>query len=781
MPVRDPIPTSRPAALPVDPAAAAVDPGKPPYLLALLAGVLVFALYAATLAPTTAFWDTSEYITTAHILGIPHPPGNPLFVLLARAWDLLLSPTGLPVAVRINLFSAVMSAGTAFFWYLVVWRILTFFTPDERVRRVGAAVSVLVSATAFTVWNQSNVNEKVYTVSMFTIGALSWLAFVWRDHVEAHQGTRGRRWHDDNAIVLMVYILALSVANHLMAFLAAPALIVFLFMVKRRLFLNWKAYAFALLFGMFGLTVHLFLPIRSAQNPIINEAAPTCPTVGSAVVSVLTYGNAGCPALSEALERKQYDKPSMLVDPTRYPAEQVPRSFGLLAQQVANYFQYFDWQWARSIQGDHGYFAGGRLPFSMLFLALGIFGAAEHRRRDRKSFWYLAVLVGMLSMGLTFYLNFKHGYTQVRYLGLTDARSEVRERDYFFLVSFSLWGLWCGVGLTALWLWLAEMVGGPRALALASPVLLLAAIPLALNWPYASRAGDYASRDWAYNLLQSVEPYGIVFTNGDNDTFPLWYVQEVEGVRRDVTVMVTSYLNTDWYVRQLRELTRPCPTAGAWAADPTTIRCQRPYRPSAATPFYGTPRAPAKPVLDLKDEEIAAITAQGYTQLDQDMVFRTRGIEAQLARGTVLDPASRFIVQMIGYAWGDRPIYFASTTGAEFDLGLAPYVARQGMAFKLVTPAEARGMQPMPTGAAYSPITGAYVDLARHRALLEHTFQYHGLLERAHWPDDATRNMPAHYRYAWQALAAGEDVAGNAAAARTAMREADRWTAMARR
>ena len=83
---------------------------RPPYKAAGLAALGVWLLYAITLAPTTAFWDTSEYIATAHILGIPHPPGNPLFVVLARAWELLLAPTGLSVAVRINLFSATMGA-----------------------------------------------------------------------------------------------------------------------------------------------------------------------------------------------------------------------------------------------------------------------------------------------------------------------------------------------------------------------------------------------------------------------------------------------------------------------------------------------------------------------------------------------------------------------------------------------------------------------------------------------------------------------------------------------
>ena len=91
-----------------------------------------------------------------------------------------------------------------------------------------------------------------------------------------------------------------------------------------------------------------------------------------------------------------------------------------------------------------------------------------------------------------------------------------------------------------------------------SPILALALIPLALNWSWATRTYDYAARDWAYNLLQSVEPYSVLFTNGDNDTFPLWYLQEVEGIRRDVTVIVTSYLNTDWYTKQLKDLTTPC-------------------------------------------------------------------------------------------------------------------------------------------------------------------------------------------------------------------------------
>jgi hypothetical protein len=765
-------PSEKPAPHVREPATAPVSEQRPPYLFAAAAGFAVFVLYAITVAPTTAFWDTSEYIATAHILGIPHPPGNPLFVLLARAWELLLAVTGLPTAIRINLFSALMSSLAAGLWFLCIHRVLRFFTADRRVPLIGAATAVLVSATAFTVWNQSNVNEKVYTVSLFTIALLSWLVFLWRDHVEEHTPREARRWHDDNVLVLMAFVLALSVANHLMAFLAAPALLVFILMVKPRVLLNWKLYAWSILFVVIGLSVHLFLPIRSGLDPIINEAQPTCPTIGAAMESILTFGRSGCADLSASLAREQYAKP---------PVTERLAPFG---SQLLNYFQYFDWQWARSVMGRVGYLAAGRLPFTLLFLGLGIFGAMEHRRRDRKSFAYLATLFATLSLGLVFYLNFKYGYGQVQARGMQIDLSEVRERDYFFLVSFSLWGLWAGVGLTALWMRVTEAVAHrARPGMLASPVLAVALLPLVLNWPYASRMGDYAARDWAYNLLQSVEPYAVVFTNGDNDTFPLWYLQEVEGTRQDVTVIVRSYFNTPWYAKQVRDLTRPCPTPDAWAEHPSRIVCQRPFDPQGAPALYrGMAQPPTRTALPLSDEQIDATTAfSSYVQLPESVLFESRGVEATLPAGTFLQPADQLALAIIKEAWGDRPVYFAATTNMHRELGLGESVARQGVAYKLLTPSERGSMLRMPQDQPYSPIFGAYLDVDRTRLLLNQVFVHRDLIDRPHWVDDATRNIPAYYGYARIALAQAEAMLGNPQLAERNARLAEGWLALADR
>ena len=152
---------------------------RPSYLAAGIAAALVFLLYVITLAPSTAMWDTSEYISAAYVLGIPHPPGNPFFVLLGHVMSML--PIAPSVAQRINIMAAACSALSAGVWFLVTERILEGWLPERWQRWVGASIAVLVGATAFTVWNQSVVNEKVYTVSLLFFAVVAWLTVRWCD------------------------------------------------------------------------------------------------------------------------------------------------------------------------------------------------------------------------------------------------------------------------------------------------------------------------------------------------------------------------------------------------------------------------------------------------------------------------------------------------------------------------------------------------------------------------------------------------------------------------
>jgi hypothetical protein len=375
-----------------------------------------------------------------------------------------------------------------------------------------------------------------------------------------------------------------------------------------------------------------------------------------------------------------------------------------------------------------------------------------------------------LSLALVFYLNFRYGYSLQ---APVDDRNlhEVRERDYFFVVSFSVWGLWAGMGIVALWQEAALEL--KTTLRRASPVLGLAMLPLALNWSWASRADDYAARDWAHNLLMSVEPYSILFTNGDNDTFPLWYLQEVEGIRRDVTVIVTSYLNTDWYVRQLKELTSPCEPGEDPASDPTRILCQRPYTSENTAAAYVSAASeaggkiplvldraiapPTRSIFGLSEEQIVQVSQQ-YVPIESDMQLTMSNVTATFRAGEMLSPWQQFALNLINDSIDERPVYFASSGNAAASLGLQQYLIRQGLAFRLnngeLVADEGAGFVRM-DATPFAPVTGAWLDVSRTQALVDQVFIHRGGIPDgwAHWPDRSTLGIPSYYAWAYIALA----------------------------
>jgi hypothetical protein len=218
------------------------------------------------------------------------------------------------------------------------------------------------------------------------------------------------------------------------------------------------------------------------------------------------------------------------------------------------YIRYFNWNFIgreADIQ-DTGWQAGfsesqyednpAHNSYFFIPFLLGLFGMLFHFQRDWKRALSVLVLFIMTGFAIIIFLN--------------QTPMQPRERDYAYVGSFFAFTIWIGMGGVGLVELARELTKDSKAAAWGVLGLLFAAAPLWMgyqNFDDHDRSERYVAPDYAWNLLQSTAPNAILFTNGDNDTFPLWYLQEVEGVRTDVRIVCLSLLNTDWYIKQLRD------------------------------------------------------------------------------------------------------------------------------------------------------------------------------------------------------------------------------------
>jgi hypothetical protein len=747
---------------------------RPPYKVAVAVFAAILAGYVWTLAPTVTFWDAGEFIATSRILGIPHPPGTPLFTLLANVWAKLVPIGG--YAYRTNLMTATFSAAGVALIFLLVVQVLRSRSADDGGRDPvyvygGALAAALVSAFVFTVWQNSNETE-VYMVATFSIAATVWLAWLWREN---RGGPRA-----PHILLFIVFFAAISLGNHLLALLVGPAVIWFMAHVLKTEPLpreddrkvEWGQWAvlvgvWALLIGIglgntkllivgfiafvlasayaaslgglkfaasvlaiavVGASTYLFLYFRANVGPFINEADPSTWT-----------------SLWEVIQRQQYPPRSPWDDPTQLSGPGNPgRSFTLILLQIQNYLQYFDWQWAKSLAATTPAGLTPRIPFTILFFSLGIYGASVLWDRHRSAFWLLVVLFVTTGPALMGYMNFKPGYSLGwdRFPGIDN--HEVRERDYFFTVSFQIWGVLAGIGLAGLYrtlraVWDPEHKRQNRSAVLPAAAFALALVPLVLNFSAASRRHGPEARlasDFSYNVLQSAEPYGIVFTNGDNDTFPLWYMQEVEGVRRDVSVVNLSLGNTEWYLRQLRD-------------NPV-----RPFEPDQAPWFAGGAPDGVPPALhSMTDEEIAGLAPQ---LLSSDLPFSPGLIDLTYEAGTPMYVKDVLILRLILENWNRRPIYYAITAGNSNWMQLDEYLTQEALLLKVnvATPPDTSRLRP---GVMYVP-----VDVPRTDSLAWQVYRYGKLFEVDSLALEPTsRNIATNLSYPFYSLGQAYAMEGN--------------------
>ncbi|MBI5709573.1 MAG: DUF2723 domain-containing protein [Candidatus Eisenbacteria bacterium] len=576
------------------------------FALGLVVLLLAATVYFITLTPTVPFWDSGEFIAVSNILGIPHPPGTPFYVMIGRIAAMLPIAS---IAQRLNGLSALASALAVLLTYLTILRLIriaqgskgTERTPlHEWIAQAGAVGGALMLAFSDNFWENA-IEAEVYSMMSLAQILVFWLGLRWW---EAHE-----KRPTAGPLLVCVYVMWVSVGVHLGVGMMGLPLLVLVALVDRRAALvfampllsvlgvtfgleamagvvillstltflvfaaqkklpAWAAwgavipalygmsYAFgdkdfttgsaviatasvlvplaflalnsregkvialALLLMAAGYSTHIYLPIRAAQHPAINEGNPS------------TWV-----AMRDLLERKQYGHTSMFV-----------RRGTLQSQLDKEFWRYWKRQWplASTLRTDGAVPQHGepRLWMVLLPLLLGAGGAVWQARREKVTSIATVTLAAFSTVGMILFLNFSD--------------HEVRDRDYFFTTGYHVYAVWIGMGIAWAIAWIRDSfeTGVLRAWATAGAAALLLAQPFVLMkslWYVHDRRGNYVAHDYAYNMLAPLAPNSYVFTNGDNDTFPLWYMQQVENFRKDVRVVNLSLLNTDWYIQQLKD------------------------------------------------------------------------------------------------------------------------------------------------------------------------------------------------------------------------------------
>ena len=397
----------------------------------------------------------------------------------------------------------------------------------------------------------------------------------------------------------------------------------------------------------------------------------------------------------------------------------------------------------------------GHNTYYFLPLILGLIGLIYQFTKDPKDWLVLGLLFFFTGLMINFYTN--------------PPSPQPRERDYAYVGSFYVFAIWIAIGVYALFESLSKKA--PQKLsAIAVSIVCLLAVPTLMatqNWDDHDRSKRYTARDFARNYLNSCAPNAILFTNGDNDTFPLWYVQDVERYRTDVRVVNLSLLNTDWYIQQMRRK--------AWIADGIPQRIPEEKIRQGTNDYLPIYEKPGVKGYRDVDEIIAFVTddtpkSKVNVGQDQKLVdyIPTKNFKitvdkaAVLANGTVSKDRANRIVDNVEWTvnknyimkndliildilaandW-KRPIYFAITTGADSYLGLTDYFQLEGLAYRLV-PFKAQNFDGQ-TGEVNTEIM--YENLMNK-------FVWGGMTENKVYMDENNRRMCMNFRNNYARLA----------------------------
>ncbi|MEN3027228.1 MAG: DUF2723 domain-containing protein [Chlorobiota bacterium] len=321
---------------------------------------------------------------------------------------------------------------------------------------------------------------------------------------------------------------------------------------------------------------------------------------------------------------------------------------------------------------DSGYAGVFPIRFFALPFLLGLLGLFYHFNRDRRTGWVM--LVSFLLMGV------------LAAIAQNQQLPQPRERDYFYVGSFLVFCFWIGLGAYRVTELLRQrflkrlpavaVAGGTVATLLAAPVNMAVG-----GWELHDRSGNYLPFDHSYNILQSCERDAILFTNGDNDTFPLWYLQDVAGVRRDIRVVNLSLGNTLWYIRQLKHR-EPYGAKRIPLSFPDEA-LESEDSPRSLQPEVGEARSVAIPV---RREILERFTQDSALLRDGHMRFAFVGMQWRQERGRMLylfRVQDKLILDILQQTRFERPVYFSITVGSDAYAGLDRHLRLEGMVYRV--------------------------------------------------------------------------------------------------
>ena len=731
--------------------------------------VFLFTLtvYFLTVAPTVAFWDCGEFITTSYILGVPHPPGAPLYTLLGRIFS-MLAFLGDEIALRVNFLSVASGAVTVVLIYLCVVRLLAQWLdredPTQRIAIVtGAVVSALSVAFSTSFWDNASEAE-VYGLSMTITLLAYWLALRWDD---SHKSLAS-----DRMLILIAYLFGLGAGVHLQVLLTIPGILILVFTdlmedneaphqmwVAAGLIVFPLIAIFAPTFVTALVAAGLIIALMSLrpewQAPLFWLAITTLGVVGPLAVgasidsvmplalmliafvvayarwpemrrtlspfwilALITAGlgfstyfalsvRSGLNPLIDMNNPESWENFKAFLGRQQYGTHSSwPRRGEFWSYQLNIHIKYFLEQFPfydsfaatfrRAVPA--GQITEHVKVFSIIPILFGAGGMVYHWRNDWRRFSSVLSMFTLMGLGLVLYLNMPD--------------PEPREREYIFVGAYTFFGIWMGIGAAWLIVSLAESAT-TRAVVFGSALLalLLPAGILHNNLFSHDRRGDKIPYDYAHNILQTCAPNAVLFTNGDNDTYPLWFLQHVEGVRTDVRLVNLSLIKTAWYIEQLRDLEPQIPVG---LTDPEIRERMLAYP-------WDNPRDLDISGLQVKADQIPTA------------VYRTTGGRSV----DVIEAHTIMIWELVRKIdWrGDRPIYFAVTVPSSNQAGLRPYLSMEGMAYRLVD--------------THGP--GQFDILKASQNLME-KYRYRGVNDETVYKDPVARRLLGNYLVLFEGL-----------------------------